>query len=147
MTLGNLSQGNDLFAAATNEFGEGTTTTLVLGRASDAYTVDFQSQIDFLSVVGDKVIHVEDGAAAVDAVISGRIQDNDGNTGRSGQDGRGHPPAFAPYQQLRQSRQTIQDGTVIVTGGSIDSDNAFILGNGTTSAVLQLGNASASNIT
>ena len=31
---------------------------------------------------------------------------------------------------------------MIVTGGSMDSDNAFILGNGATSAVLQLGNAS-----
>jgi len=43
---------------------------MVLCRATDSYTVDFQSTIDFLSYLGQKIIRVEDGAAAVDAVIS-----------------------------------------------------------------------------
>ena len=139
--LGNLGQGNDLFAAATNEFGVGTTTTLVLCRAGDTYTVDFQSVLDFFSVLGDKVIHVEDGAAAVDAVMSGRIQDNDGNTGRLVKTGAGTLQLAHPTSNYTIETD-IQEGTVIVTGGSFDSDNAFVLGNGSTSAVLQLGNAS-----
>ena len=142
VALGNLAQGFDLFAAATNSSGEGTTTTLVLCRAGDTYTVDFQSQLDFLSVVGDKVIHVEDGAAAVDAVISGRIQDNSGNPGSLVKTGAGTLQLAHPTSNYTIETD-VQDGTLIVTGGSMDSDNWFILGNGATSGVLQLGDASA----
>ena len=70
-----------MVGAAGNFFSGDGDFELVLGRATDAYTVDFQSQIDFLSNGGHKIIRVENGAAAVDAVISGRIQDNSGNTG------------------------------------------------------------------
>ena len=101
-----MSQGNDLFAVRPTSSVKGPTTILVLGRASDNYTVDFQSQMDFLSAGGDKVILVEDGAAAVDAIISGRLLDNTGNTGAWSRRARAPSslPALPVTMKSRQDR-------------------------------------------
>jgi autotransporter-associated beta strand protein len=137
VNIGNISWGGGNFFTGAGDY------ELWLCRATDSYTLDFQSQIDFLSNAGDKIIRVDNGAAAVDAVISGRIQDNSGNTGRLVKTGAGtlqlsHPTSNYEVPTL------IQDGTVILTGGHA-LNGSIILGNGATSGVLQLGDASTTN--
>jgi autotransporter-associated beta strand protein len=133
VSLGNITWGNATF------FSGSVTDVLVLGRATDSLTLDFQSQIDF-GTGGNRIIQVDNGAAAVDAVISGRIQDNSATPGNLIKTGAGTLQLLHPTSNYEGATE-IQDGTVILTGG-FNSDNAFVLGNGTTSGVFQLGNAS-----
>ena len=133
VSLGNITWGN------ANFFSGSVTDVLVLGRAADSFTLDFQSQIDF-GTGGNRIIQVDNGAAAVDVVISGRIQDNSATPGNLIKTGAGTlqlSHATSNYEGATE----IQNGTVILTGG-FNSGNSFVLGNGTTSGVLQLGNAS-----
>jgi autotransporter-associated beta strand protein len=133
VSLGNITWGNATF------FSGSVTDVLVLGRATDSFTLDFQSQIDF-GTGGNRIIQVDNGAAAVDAVISGRIQDNSATPGNLIKTGAGTLQLSHPTSNYEGVTE-VQDGTVILTGG-MNSGNAFILGNGATSGVLQLGNAS-----
>jgi autotransporter-associated beta strand protein len=137
VNIGNVTWGNGNFFSGAGDY------EMVLGRVTDSFTLDFQSQIDFVSNAGDKIIQVPNGAAAVDAIISGRIQDNSGNPGRLLKKGTGtlqlsHPTSNYEVPTL------IQEGTVILTGGHANN-GVFILGDGANSGVLQLGNASATN--
>ena len=137
VSIGNISWGGGNFFTGSGDY------ELVLGRATDSFTLDFQSQIDFLSNGGDKIIRVANGAAAVDAIISGRIQDNAGNAGRLVKKGAGtlqlsHPTSNYEVPTL------IQEGTVILTGGHA-LNGSIIIGDGANSGVLQLGDASTTN--
>jgi fibronectin-binding autotransporter adhesin len=136
VNFGNLGWGGTSALFDGNEDRE-----LWLCRSTDSFTVDFQSQIDFFSNAGDKIIRVDDGAAAVDAIISGRLQDNTGNPGRLVKTGAGTLQLSHPTSNY-EIPTFVLGGTLVFTGGSIDGDNAFTLGDGATSAVLQLGNAS-----
>jgi autotransporter-associated beta strand protein len=135
-----VSFGNTSWGGTNNALFEGDgTNELVLCRIGDSFTLDFQSQIDFLSNAGDKVIRVEDGAAAVDAIMSGRLLDNAGNTGRLVKTGAGTLKMTSPTSNY-EIPTYIQAGTVILTGAH-DNDGVFILGDGANSGVLQVSDA------
>jgi autotransporter-associated beta strand protein len=133
VNLGNLTWGN------ANFFSGSVTDVLVLGRATDSFTLEFQSQIDF-GTGGNRIVQVDNGAAAVDVNISGRLQDNSATPGNLIKTGAGTLQLSHPTSNYEGATE-IQDGTVMITGG-FNNNNAFILGNGAASGVLQLGNAS-----
>ena len=109
---------------------------LVLGATNATSTVDFQNGIDLGS--SNRNVLVGDGSASVDAILSGVL------SGSGGLVKSGAGNLLLNNTSLFTGPLAIQDGRAILSGGDgrLATNVAVVLGDGTTSGVLQLGDAS-----
>jgi autotransporter-associated beta strand protein len=118
----------------------------VLGHPAATNTVTFENIIDFGSG-GDRVFHVENGTADVDAILSGKLQDSSASPGNLVKTGAGALQLTSTANNYEGSTQ-IKNGRLIVTGAiyavNASLPRAVTLGSGNMSGVLQLGDFSDS---
>ena len=135
-TTNTLTYGNADFFPGTPP----TNSVFMLGHATATHTVNFQNGLSLGNPGGNRIIRVENGAAEVDAIISGRIDDASASPGNIVKTGTGTLKLTHPTSNYEGTTE-VQDGTLILTGG-MNNNNIFVLGSGTTSGVFQLGDAS-----